>query len=321
MVVLLEEELVAYDLTDISLSIINSPYLHSLHASAITCNHLVSHVTAEVYAKIHQAGLLQNSDYSSMDWPITGGHLPDDDIPEPKNDYEILLTGHEDGSVKFWDCTSIIMKPLLHVKTAPLFGNSDDLDLDLARNDSSEQLDDSEPPFRKSGQFDPYSDDPRLAVKKMSLCPDSGTLIIAGTAGNVIIANFDPPNEDEDSKPITVVTMNLVSDRDGFVWKGHDQLKVRSSLLQDNPATPEGIQFAGILQVLPPAQITCIAMHSKWNLIAAGTAHGLVLFDFLNNSPVLHKCTLNPNGKQGVIPYEIFDQQTYIFSFRFDWSW
>ncbi|KFB47059.1 AGAP004483-PA-like protein [Anopheles sinensis] len=302
LVVLLEEELVAYDLTDETLPQINAPYLHSLHASAVTCNHLVSQVSADVYAKIKQAGELQLAEYSSKPWPITGGILPN----EPKDDddrgsveRDVLITGHEDGSVKFWDCSDVCLTPLLHVKTAPLFNNSDDFD--SALNGSTEQLDDGEPPFRKAGQFDPYSDDPRLAVKKVQLCPQTGTLIIAGTAGNVVMANFDSSDQsgDETPAPLKVSTMNLVSDRDGFVWKGHDQLKVKRQLLEENAPIIEGVNFMGVLQVLPPAAVTCIAMQSKWSLVAAGTAHGLVLFDYHNQTPVLHKCTLNPNDLTG----------------------
>lgn len=93
--------------------------------------------------------------------------------------------------------------------------------------------------------------------------------------------------------------MNLVSDRDGFVWKGHDQLKVRAQLLEDSYHTEEGIQIVSVLQVLPPAAITCLALESNWNLVAAGTAHGLVLYDYFNQHPVLHRCTLNPNDLSG----------------------
>ncbi|XP_035892222.1 lethal(2) giant larvae protein [Anopheles stephensi] len=304
LVVLLEEELVAYDLTDETLPQINAPYLHSLHASAVTCNHLVSQVSPDVYAKIKLAGELQMAEYSCKVWPITGGILPnepadDDDQPMER---DVLITGHEDGSVKFWDCSEVCLTPLLHVKTAPLFNNSDDFDSNL--NASTEQLDDGEPPFRKAGQFDPYSDDPRLAVKKVQLCPQTGTLVIAGTAGNVVMANFEAsPHDGSDDTPthgpLKMTTMNLVSDRDGFVWKGHDQLKVKRTLLEENAPIMEGVNFVGVLQVLPPAAITCIAMQSKWSLVAAGTAHGLVLFDYNNLSPVLHKCTLNPNDLTG----------------------
>lgn len=44
LVVLLEEELIAYDLSDKKVPAIRIPYLHSIHASAVTCNHLVSQV-------------------------------------------------------------------------------------------------------------------------------------------------------------------------------------------------------------------------------------------------------------------------------------
>ena len=36
--------------------------------------------------------------------------------------------------------------------------------------------------------------------------------------------------------------MNLVSDRDGFIWKGHDQLKVKTNLLEDSLTTDDGVQ-------------------------------------------------------------------------------
>lgn len=100
--------------------------------------------------------------------------------------------------------------------------------------------------------------------------------------------------------PLKITTMNLVSDRDGFIWKGHDQLNVKSQLLTSKSLPIEdGLQVTGILQVLPPGAITCLALQSNWNLVAAGTGHGLVLFDYYNHFPVLHRCTLNPNDLTG----------------------
>ena len=299
LVVLLEEELCAYDLTDATLPSVKLPYLHSIHTSAVTCNHLVSQVTSEIFEKICDAGAHQNVDYSSMDWPITGGNAPhnedeDDSETESKKEYEILLTGHEDGSVKFWDCTGVILVPILHFKTASLFGNND-LEAENHAHDSQENLDDSEPPFRKAGFFDPYSDDPRLGVKKIAMCPKTGQIIVAGTAGHIVVACLDHRIGEG---PLRVTTMNLVSDRDGFVWKGHDQLKVKPQLLDEEmPPIEDGVQVVGVLQVLPPAAIICLTLQSSWNLLAAGTAHGLVLFDYVNNNPVLHECTLNPKGR------------------------
>lgn len=184
LVVLLEEELCAYDLTDPALKPIRLPYLHSVHTSAVTCNHLVSQVSGEIYQKIVEAGKQNEIEYSDIEWPVTGGTLLEKGEDLGTKEYEILLTGHEDGSVKFWDCTGVVLEPLLHFRTAPLFGNDDDDFDDL--HDNQEKLDDSEPPFRKAGLFDPYSDDPRLAVKRIAFCHKTGQLIVAGTAGNIV---------------------------------------------------------------------------------------------------------------------------------------
>lgn len=299
LVVLLEEELCAFDLTDAALPTVPLPYLHSVHVSAVTCNHLQSQVSRTVYERIAEAGAAQAADQqhsTAVAWPITGGRLPEPSA-QPRaaeQKYEIWLTGHEDGSVKFWDCTGVILAPLLHVRTATLFGSADANDLDdLAAASSQDELDESEPPFRKAGFFDPYSDDPRFAIKKVALCPHSGQVIIAGTAGQIVVAGLE---HRVGEGALRVTTMNLV--REGFVWKGHDQLQVRRQLLDEEaPPVTDGVQVVGVLQVLPPAAINALALQSAWQLLAAGTAHGLVVFDYVQHHPVMHVCTLNPKGE------------------------
>ncbi|XP_017859889.1 PREDICTED: protein lethal(2) giant larvae [Drosophila arizonae] len=300
LVVLLEEELCAYDLTDAKVPAVKAPYLHSVHASAVTCNYLASQVSQAVYKRILLAGDEQDIDYSSIDWPVTGGVLPDelvDSSDESMQEYEILLTGHEDGSVKFWDCSGVLLKPIYNFKTANIFGHENHDD--AAVIEGNEQIDEGEPPFRKSGLFDPYSDDPRLAVKKIALCPKTGQLIVGGTAGQIVIADFN--GDTAERGVLKFSSMNLVSDRDGFVWKGHDQLNVRPNLLAEDaePISENGVSITGVLQVLPPASITSLALEANWGLVSGGTAHGLVLFDFKNFVPVFHRCTLNPNDLTG----------------------
>ena len=36
------------------------------------------------------------------------------------------------------------------------------------------------------GTFDPFSDDPRLGIQKMAMCPLTGVLVAAGSAGQVM---------------------------------------------------------------------------------------------------------------------------------------
>ncbi|VEN37133.1 unnamed protein product, partial [Callosobruchus maculatus] len=149
-------------------------------------------------------------------WPIDGGKLlcQKGDAAPPK---DLLLTGHEDGSVRFWDAGGITMTCLYKFATSQFFAGDDIEEVHPDPEDMEEEW----PPFRKVGIFDPYSDDPRFAIKKVVLCPLSGTLVVAGTAGQVVIAKFDTEVLDG---PLKVASMNIVNDRDGFVWKGHSQL-------------------------------------------------------------------------------------------------
>lgn len=50
--------------------------------------------------------------------------------------------------------------------------------------------------------FDPFSDDPRLAVKKVFLCPSSGLLVVAGTAGQVVVAELNPESVADKEIPV-----------------------------------------------------------------------------------------------------------------------
>lgn len=51
------------------------------------------------------------------------------------------------------------------------------------------------------GCFDPYSDDPRLAIRKITLCPEKETFVVAGTAGQVLVMSF---NTSETEKEVEV---------------------------------------------------------------------------------------------------------------------
>lgn len=50
------------------------------------------------------------------------------------------------------------------------------------------------------GTFDPYSDDPRLAIQKLALCALSETLVAAGSAGQVLIFNMERQEREQDLK-------------------------------------------------------------------------------------------------------------------------
>ncbi|XP_030645694.1 lethal(2) giant larvae protein homolog 1 isoform X2 [Chanos chanos] len=279
LVVLLEEELVVIDLQTSGWPTIPSPYLAPLHSSAITCSYHISNVPPKLWERVISAGQQQGSLQTHTNWPICGGKNL---APDPKHQ-ELLLTGHEDGTIRFWDASGVSLKPLYKLSTANIFQT------DCDHNDSLTQAGEEEwPPFRKVGCFDPYSDDPRLGIQKICLCKYSGKLVVAGTAGQVIVMYL---SDEKSEHMIDVATVDLLQDREGFTWKGHDRLPPKTGSVAFAP----GFQPVVLVQCMPPAAVTAVTLHAEWNLIAFGTSHGFGLFDYRRRSPVLARCTLHPN--------------------------
>uniref|UniRef100_A0A1B0CY24 V-SNARE coiled-coil homology domain-containing protein n=1 Tax=Lutzomyia longipalpis TaxID=7200 RepID=A0A1B0CY24_LUTLO len=99
--------------------------------------------------------------FSDREWPLSGGEW----APASCSYSEIIITGHQDGSVKFWDASAGTLQILYKLKTAKIF----------------------EKPRTKS--VDGSDDDP-LAIQLMTLCAESRRMVIAGASGHVILFKF-----------------------------------------------------------------------------------------------------------------------------------
>jgi lethal(2) giant larvae protein len=143
------------------------------------------------------------------------------------------------------------------------------------------------PPFRKVGTFDPYSDDPKLGIQKIIMCPLKETLVIAGTAGQVLIMNINEKSYAEQS--LKLHKINIVTDMDNFIWKGHDPLPIR-----ETAKLSSGYQPVSIIQLYPPATVSALCLNTDWKLIGMGTSHGFALYDFVQQRELLVRCTLDP---------------------------
>ncbi|KAM9745593.1 lethal(2) giant larvae protein homolog 1 isoform 1-T2 [Menidia menidia] len=283
LVVLLEEELVVMDLQTPGWPSLPTPYLAPLHSSAITCSCHISSIPPKLWERLINAGKQQGRQQTHGSWPICGG----ENLAPPPKQQELLLTGHEDGTVRFWDASGVALTPLYKLGTANIFHTDCDDPHDTS-SDHGAQQEEEWPPFRKVGCFDPYSDDPRLGIQKISLCKYSNKLVVAGTAGQVMVMGL---SDERSERPPDVSVVDLLQDREGFTWKGHDRLEPR---LKPDPFPP-GFQPQVLVQCLPPASVTAVALHAEWNLIAFGTSHGFGLFDYHRRSAVLARCTLHPN--------------------------
>ncbi|RWS06543.1 Lethal(2) giant larvae-like protein, partial [Dinothrombium tinctorium] len=284
LLVLAEEEIVAIDLRNEDWLQFHLPYMWSVHSSPITNCQYYAEVPEELFDKIFEAGKRQTvGKYSMGEWPIFGGERVITDFTESK---DLLITGHEDGSVRFWSVGNVNLEHIYTLHTSKLFHSLDDgiTHIDVDEVPITEEESDW-PPFRKVGAYDPFSDDVRLAIRKVILCPLNNILVVAGTAGQVIVFGL----KDEDSEePLNVYFANIVSEGDGFAWKGHERLNPAHGVLK----LEAGFQPRSLLQLSPPAAVTALALHSNIALMAAGTSHGFVLFDYVQNKVVISKCTL-----------------------------
>ena len=58
----------------------------------------------------------------------------------------------------------------------------------------------------------------------------------------------------------SVCKAETVTEKEGFTWKGHKSLELRSGALQ----LPSGFQPTVVLQISPPASITSLSLAKQW---------------------------------------------------------
>lgn len=84
-----------------------------------------------------------------QEWPVTGGKILNE-VTEglEKASRELLLTGHEDGTVRFWDASGIALQPLYKFGSAQLF-SGEEIAVEGSNGAAEDEDDDEWPPFRK----------------------------------------------------------------------------------------------------------------------------------------------------------------------------
>jgi lethal(2) giant larvae protein len=274
LVVLCEEELVVIDLISPKWPSYSLPYLSPIHSSALTaCN--VVEVKKEIVSKITELGKIEKEKLSKRPWPIKGGHDLSKVLNENKSRDEsmqnILLTGHEDGSVRIWSLDKNQMKEIAKITSMKYF-ETDDLD----EINEEEEIEDW-PPFRRVGIYDPYSDDPRLAISRIDMCSKSGTILIGGTAGQCAVFILSQTAGDH-SVPTKIIDL-IEKQEEQVKWKGHQQLNVKN----ERHFEEAGYQAQCIIQCNPPGAVTALILHELWGLAGIGTSHGFTLFDYRCN--------------------------------------
>merc|ERR1719228_1764688 len=71
--------------------------------------------------------------------------------------------------------------------------------------------------------------------------------------------------------------------------EGHKPLDIKTGAIKQ----PAGFQPKCVLQISPPASITSLSLSHGWGILAAGTAHGVVVLDYVFQHVVTARSTLS----------------------------
>ncbi|XP_076782954.1 syntaxin-binding protein 5 isoform X7 [Arvicanthis niloticus] len=308
-VVLLEKDLVLIDLAQNGYPIFENPYPLSIHESPVTCCEYFADCPVDLIPALYSVGARQKRQgYSKKEWPINGGNwgLGAQSYPE------IIITGHADGSVKFWDASAITLQVLYKLKTSKVFEKSRNKD-DRQNTDIVDE--------------DPY------AIQIISWCPESRMLCIAGVSAHVIIYRFSKQEvvtevipmlevrllyeindveTPEGEQPPPLSTPVSSSNPQPIPPQSHPStsssssdglrdnvpcLKVKNSPLKQSP----GYQTELVIQLVwvggePPQQITSLALNSSYGLVVFGNCNGIAMVDYLQKAVLLNLSTIELYG-------------------------
>ncbi|KAI6653542.1 Lgl [Oopsacas minuta] len=287
LMVLLEEELVCLDLKAENLNIIPKPYLHSIHASPLSKIAIYEGCSPLLVERLRAAQKVSKYalEISDISWPANGGCVREE-VPLTRT---ILISGHEDGSVKFWDCSTQGMDHIYTLHTKDYFCNLDE-------ESTSEEKDTFWPPFKRVGEFDPHTSDHRLIIRSIQFDPQSSTLVVGGEAGQVVILELvDQERLYEISNALCVVGQSPNTGT-GRRLQGDQKLEIPTSSLQFSP----GLQPIMVLLCHPAKPVTNIAFKDEWGIVAAGLMVGFAVVNYRTNTIVMTR-SLNTNqeARQG----------------------
>ncbi|KAM9779601.1 syntaxin-binding protein 5-like isoform 3-T3 [Syngnathus typhle] len=312
-VVLLEKDLVVIDLAQNGYPIFENPYPLTIHESPVTCCEYFADCPADLIPALYSVGSRQKRQgYSKKEWPISGGNWGQGTQSYP----EIIITGHADGTVKFWDASAIMLQVLYKLKTPKVFDRSRSKE-DKGGGDASDE--------------DPF------AIQLMSWCAESRMLCVAGVSANIIVYRFSKlevttevvqllevrmqyePNDVESpegggehtsthhtpgASPQTSGPPSHPSTNSNNSDGGNTPcLKVRSTPLKQSA----GYQVDLVVQLVwvsgePPQQITSLALNSSYGLVVFGNINGVAVVDYIQKTVVLNLGMLELYGSND--PYQ-----------------
>ncbi|XP_049449188.1 syntaxin-binding protein 5-like isoform X10 [Epinephelus fuscoguttatus] len=305
-VVLLEKDLIVVDLTQSNFPVFENPYPMDIHESPVTCTAYFADCPPDIIPILYSIGAKhKKTGYSQKEWPVSGGTWTLGSHTYP----EIIITGHADGSIKFWDASAITLQMLYKMKTSKAF----------------------EKPKAGEGRAAELVEEDPFAIQMVSWCPQSRIFCVVGISAHIILYRFSKYDANTQIVSLEVrlqcETEDVISPSENennpcFSESGshspqpHHQhpaspgsgtsegskdsspcLKVKDRMVR----VPPGYQAELVIQLLwvdgePPQQITSLDINSAYGLLAFGNCNGLAVVDYLQKTILLCMSTLDLYG-------------------------
>ncbi|XP_035764902.1 syntaxin-binding protein 5-like isoform X2 [Neolamprologus brichardi] len=315
-VVLLEKDLIVVDLTQSKYVTVKHTVRHHISESPVTCTAYFADCPPDIIPILYSIGAKhKKTGYSQKEWPISGGTWTLGSHTYP----EIIITGHADGSIKFWDASAITLQMLYKMKTSKVF----------------------EKPKPGEGRAAELVEEDPFAIQMVSWCPQSRMFCVVGISAHIILYRF---SKYDANTQIVSLEVRLQCDSDdvispsenennpSFSEPGSHSPQPHHHHQHQHPAspgsrTPEGIkdsipclkvkdravrvppgyQSELVIQLLwvdgePPQQITSLDINSAYGLLAFGNCNGLAVVDYLQKTVILCLSTLDLYGSTD--PYQ-----------------
>ncbi|KAM6099173.1 syntaxin-binding protein 5-like isoform 10-T10 [Theristicus caerulescens] len=311
-VVLLEKDLIVVDLTQSNFPIFENPYPIDIHESPVTCTEYFADCPPDLIPVLYSVGAKHKKQgYSNKEWPISGGawNLGAQTYPE------IIITGHADGSVKFWDASAITLQMLYKLKTSKVFEKQK-----VGEGKATAEIVEEDP----------------FAVQMMYWCPESRIFCVAGVSAYVVVYRFSkhevnteiaslevrlqyevediitpepeiiPPFPDASSQLPSL--KSLSGSTNTVACEGTMKDSIPCLSVKTRPVRmPPGYQADLVIQLVwvdgePPQQITSLAVNSAYGLVAFGNCNGLAVVDFMQKTVLLSMGTIDLYGSSD--PYQ-----------------
>ncbi|XP_052421843.1 syntaxin-binding protein 5-like isoform X10 [Carassius gibelio] len=302
--VLLEKDFVVVDLSQSNFPIFENPYPMDIHESPVTCTAYFADCPPDIIPVLYSIGAKhKKTSYSHKEWPLRGGTWTVGSQTYP----EIIITGHADGSIKFWDATAITLQMLYKLKTSKVFEKPKSGDVGR----SAELVEE-----------DPY------AIQMINWCPQSRIFCVVGISAHVILYRF---SKHDANTTITSLEVRLQCEMEDVISpsdtentpcfsdpsglspqpqppspRSNTPDSVRDSIpclkVKDRTIRmPPGYQAELVVQLLwvdgePPQQITSLDLNSAYGLLALGNCNGLAVVDYLQKTILLCMNTLELYG-------------------------